>query len=117
MKWAALLGVLGLPVGVFAAEPDWSYLAQFGVLGLVVIALLGTKHLVPGWTYRECREQVSMLQAEVAALRADTKIAADKLTSEVVPALIRATDMGNKQADALERAVVMMHMLAGRSGT
>lgn len=66
-KTVVYLGVLILPSagGLLAAEssdlPPW---LQYGVLGLVIVALVVTKQLVPGWIHQEIRNENKELKLE-----------------------------------------------------
>jgi hypothetical protein len=45
--------------------PPW---AQYGILGLVVLGLVYTKTIVPGWIYQETRGELVDSRVEVKAL-------------------------------------------------
>lgn len=64
---------------------DFATFAQYGVLGLVVLAMIFGK-LVPGYIYERRVEEIRQLQSEVAELR-------HTIEEKVIPALIRSTDV------------------------
>ncbi len=94
-KFVANGFVMFLPAGaVVAAEnavsdnalPSW---LQYGVLGLVIVALVITKQLVPGWIHQELRQENKELKADVKDL-VKQNLAAQQVT---LPALITATEV------------------------
>ncbi len=79
------------------AATDVPELAQYGVLGLVLLAIL-TGHLVPGWAYKESRERT--LAAEERERRQR-----DTFEGQVMPALGEA-------AATMKEATITMRELA-----
>lgn len=72
---------------------DWTGLAQYGVLGLVVLGFIFGK-IVPGYLYERRVQEVEALKAEVGRLR-------DTIEEKVIPALIRSTDVLARYVDRL----------------
>ncbi len=46
-----------------------TYLLQFGVLGLLVVAMVWRRWIVPGWALEESEKECERLRTELAALR------------------------------------------------
>ncbi len=66
MKYALLASALGVVAGAGAgadptALPGW---AQFGILGVIILALVVTKQLVAGWVYVEVKTERDNLKLE-----------------------------------------------------
>ena len=74
-----------------AGLPDW---AQYGILGLVIIALVVTRQLVPGWVYAETK-------AEVIELRAENK----ELVQQVIDTNAQAIPALREAASAIDKAL------------
>jgi hypothetical protein len=64
---------------------DFTSLAQYGVVGLLVVALLFGQ-AVPGYIAKQKDARIAALEAENAAMRA-------KMEDDVIPALVRTTDL------------------------
>ena len=101
LKVAALVWYIGAPVGVAAQQgssdpTDWTGLAQYGVLGLIVLAFIFGR-IVPGYIYE--RRVV-----EVEQLRAENKSLDDSIKDRVIPAVISATDVLSRVLDRLDEA-------------
>lgn len=64
---------------------NWGNLAQYGVLGLVVLALIFGK-IVPGYIYER-------KVAEYEAEKAENRRLEETVKEQVIPALLRSTDM------------------------
>lgn len=104
---------------VFAATPggfDYGTLAQYGVLGLLVIAFLIGK-VVPGPTYERSEKKIEQLTNELAILR-------KAFEDDVLKALIRSTDVLGKFVDLTEilnqlidEVAETRQYVAGLSGT
>ena len=85
--------------GVLAAEealPGW---AQYGILGIVIIALVVTKQLVAGWVYAEVKEENEELKKENKEL---VKTIIEN-QAVFVPALAKATETIDKAMAELHR--------------
>lgn len=96
IRLAALCGsFFAAASGIIAAEdaalPDW---AQYGILGLVIIALVVTRQLVPGWVYAETK-------AEVIELRAENK----ELVQQVIDSNAQAIPALREAASAIDKAL------------
>lgn len=65
--------------------PDWANLAQYGVLGLVVLAFIFGK-IVPGYIYER-------RSAEYEAEKAENRRLEDSIKEKVIPLLVQATDV------------------------
>ena len=68
-----------------ASGPDWTNLAQYGVLGLVVLAFIFGK-IVPGYIYER-------RSAEYEAEKAENRRLEDSIKEKVIPTLVQATDV------------------------
>lgn len=68
-----------------AAEPGWENLAQYGVLGLVVLGFVLGK-IVPGYIYER-----KVLEAD--AERAENRRLEETMKEKVIPALVRSADV------------------------
>jgi len=55
MQWAAMIAQAEIDL------PSW---VEWGVLGLVIVAIVMTKQLVPGWIYAELKEENAELKEE-----------------------------------------------------
>lgn len=65
--------------------PDWTGLAQYGVLGLVVLAFIFGK-IVPGYIYeRRVQEHQQAVQ--------DNQRLEETIKERVIPALVKSTDV------------------------
>lgn len=65
--------------------PDWTGLAQYGVLGLVVLAFIFGK-IVPGYIYERRVQEHSAAVAENQRLE-------ETIKERVIPALVKSTDV------------------------
>lgn len=84
---------------ILAAEealPGW---AQYGILGIIIIALVVTRQLVAGWVYAELKEELKEVKAENKRL-VQTLIDNNAVT---VPALSKSSEMLERAAKELER--------------
>lgn len=91
---AVSVAALGfLAVLTAAEEPSLSptYLLQFGVLGLVLAAIVWRRWLVPGWSLDEKDREVERLRAELAALRAAYEEKADRTMAALTDAVEELT--------------------------
>lgn len=81
---------------LFAAESgaDWGNLAQYGVLGMVVLAFIFGK-MVPGYIYEK-------RTAEYEAEKAENRRLEKTIEEQVIPALLRSTDIMGKVLDLLD---------------
>lgn len=77
--------MLAILAATTTAQPDWTNLAQYGVLGLVVLAFIFGK-IVPGYVYERRVE-------EHHAVIAENKQLEETIKERVIPALIRSTDV------------------------
>lgn len=68
-----------------AGDPDWTDLAQYGVLGLVVLAFIFGK-IVPGYIYERRVKEHTSEKEENRRLEATIK-------DKVIPALVQSTDV------------------------
>jgi hypothetical protein len=68
-----------------AAEPDWTSLAQYGVLGIILLLVIFGK-LVPGYIYDRKVEEHEADKAEMRRLE-------ETLKERVIPALTKSTDV------------------------
>lgn len=66
-----------------AAGPDWANLAQYGVLGLVVLAFVFGK-IVPGYIYER-------RVAEYNAEKDENRRLEDTIKEKVIPTLVQST--------------------------
>lgn len=59
---AVTIGIVGaLFIAAEEALPGW---AQYGILGLIIIALVVTKQLVPGWVHADTIAELKEVKAE-----------------------------------------------------
>lgn len=72
---------------------DWTNIAQYGVLGLVVLAFIFGK-IVPGYIYEKAKQEHEAEKAENRELEKTVK-------EQVIPALLRSTDMMAQVLDLL----------------
>lgn len=84
---------LVLASAMVAAESQTpqSYVLQFGVLGLVVVGLLWTKTVVPGWVLAGVEERLAQREAELVTLRVAIDQANAKALAGVTSALEATT--------------------------
>lgn len=75
------------------ASADWGNIAQYGVLGFVVLAFIFGK-MVPGYIY-EKRSQ------EYEAEKAENRRLEQTIQEQVIPALLRSTDIMAQVLDLL----------------
>lgn len=68
-----------------SSGPDWTGLAQYGVLGLVVLAFIFGK-IVPGYIYERRVEEHRAAVAENQRLE-------ETIKERVIPALVKSTDV------------------------
>lgn len=54
--------------GEYPTEP-WGIVLQYGPLGLVVVAIVWRKWLVPGWSLEQAEAESARLRAELASVR------------------------------------------------
>jgi len=81
-----LLAILAQGTGdTGGSGPDWADLAQYGVLGLVVLAFIFGK-IVPGYIYER-------RVAEYEAEKAENRRLEDSIKEKVIPTLLQATDV------------------------
>lgn len=81
------------------AEPnDWTSLAQYGVLGLVVLGFILGK-IVPGYVYERRLEEAERKDEEIQRLRVS-------IEERVIPALIKSTEALADAASLLEDRTV-----------
>ena len=73
---------------------DWTSLAQYGVLGLVVLGFILGK-IVPGYIYERRVEEIVESREENTRLRAS-------IEDRVIPALIKSTEALAEVASLLE---------------
>lgn len=81
---------------IFAAadgQPDWANLAQYGVLGLVVLAFIFGR-IVPGYIYER-----RVLEHE--AEKAENRRLEETIKERVIPALVKSTDVMVQVLDML----------------
>lgn len=80
---------------VLAAEgdPNWADLAQYGVLGLVVLAFIFGK-IVPGYIYER-------RVAEHEAEKLENRRLEETIKERVIPALVKSTDVMAQVLDTL----------------
>lgn len=74
-------------------DPDWTNLAQYGVLGLVVLAFIFGK-IVPGYIYER---RVTEHEAE----KAENRRLEETIKERVIPALVKSTDVMVQVLDML----------------
>lgn len=67
------------------ADPNWANLAQYGVLGLVVLAFI-TGKIVPGYVYERRVEEHHAAMQENARLE-------ETIKERVIPALLKSTEV------------------------
>ena len=78
-----------------ASQPDWSNIAQYGVLGLVVLAFIFGK-IVPGYIYeRRVEEHRKALE--------DNRLLEETIKERVIPALLKSTDVIGRVLDLLDK--------------
>lgn len=65
--------------------PDWTNLAQYGVLGLVVLAFIFGK-IVPGYIYER-------RVAEYEAEKNENRRLEDTIKEKIIPLLVQSTDV------------------------
>lgn len=86
---------LALVMGADAVVPDplggWGTLIQYGVVGLMVVALLTGKLHSDGEFKSVCADR-DLARADAAAARAETSAIRTKMEDQVVPAFVRMTD-------------------------
>lgn len=80
---------------ILAAEgdPNWADLAQYGVLGMVVLAFIFGK-IVPGYIYER-------RIAEHEAEKAENRRLEETIKERVIPALVKSTDVMAQVLDML----------------
>lgn len=99
-----MIDIIAVGVAVFsyrllAAEealPGW---AQYGILGIIIIALVVTRQLVAGWVYAELKEELKEVKKENKRL-VQTIIDNQAVT---VPALIKSSELVEKLSAELQR--------------
>lgn len=74
-------------------DPDWTNLAQYGVLGLVVLAFIFGK-IVPGYIYER-------RVAEHEAEKQENRRLEETIKERVIPALVKSTDVMVQVLDIL----------------
>lgn len=74
-------------------SPDWTNLAQYGVLGLVVLAFIFGK-IVPGYIYER-------RVAEHEAEKEENRRLEETIKERVIPALVKSTDVMVQVLDML----------------
>lgn len=87
-------------------SPDWTNLAQYGVLGLVVLAFIFGK-IVPGYIYER-------RVAEHEAEKNENRRLEDTIKERVIPALVKSTDVMVQVLDMLNS---FEHLQGGGSPT
>jgi hypothetical protein len=75
------------------SSPDWTNIAQYGVLGLVVLAFIFGK-IVPGYIYERRVEEHEAEKAENRRLE-------ETIKERVIPALVKSTDVMVQVLDML----------------
>lgn len=74
-------------------QPDWANLAQYGVLGLVVLAFIFGR-IVPGYIYER-----RVLEHE--AEKQENRRLEETIKERVIPALVKSTDVMVQVLDML----------------
>jgi hypothetical protein len=77
--------VLAFVLAATGSQPNWNDLAQYGVLGMVVLAFIFGK-IVPGYIYERRVEEHKAAVAENQRLE-------ETIKERVVPALIKSTEV------------------------
>lgn len=77
------------------SSPNWADIAQYGVLGLVVLAFIFGK-IVPGYIYEKRVEE------HRKALE-DNRLLEETIKERVIPALLKSTDVMGRVLDLLNR--------------
>jgi len=88
---SAVTGAASVLAEAGDSMPPW---AQWGVLGAVIVGLLITKTIVPGWIYQDTR-------AELIAAKADIKTLSQQLIDSQQVALPALQTSSQVIADAL----------------
>lgn len=78
-----------------AGGTNWTDLASYGVLGLVVLGFLFRK-IVPGWIYDQVQDQ---LKHE----RENSQVLEDTIKERVIPSVLKSTDVMVRVLDLLEQ--------------
>jgi cell division protein FtsB len=95
--------------GTSASSPfDITQVLQFGLLGLIFLAMLFRKFVVPEWTLKQAEEQAKAEKAELTARLTETREQLEKLQTvfqdQMIPSLTRATEINARYTDELQRA-------------
>lgn len=115
MKTLLVLSVIvAIPAALQAAGeevsnfPGW---AQAGAAGLVVIAIVYTKALVPGWTYQELKTANNELKQELKEAKVENKDLTRQVIegqAQVLPALQTATTAIQQAMPVVSSALTLM---------